>query len=165
MRIVIDLELSSAQKRVVRTAVVVGAVIASLGLGVAVAMPKHTFTPSTPVRASDMNDNFNDLDTRAAALEAQRTVRARISASGAAISQSAGIANAPGHPSAGTYTIQFTSGFFSETPSCVATPETPNPGQPTVAVYGATAMGVTVGIVLSGAGANTDFSVVCVGPK
>jgi hypothetical protein len=69
MKIVIDLELTPAQKRVVRMAVVAGTVIASLGLGVAVATPKHAFTSGTPVRASDMNDNFNDLDTRVSALQ------------------------------------------------------------------------------------------------
>jgi hypothetical protein len=47
MKIVIDLELSSAQKRIIRAAVVLGAVAGALGVGVAIAAPK-SFSVAMP---------------------------------------------------------------------------------------------------------------------
>ena len=68
MKFIVDLELSSQQKALVRRAFVAGAVIAALGVGIALAAPKQ-FKPGDPLSSADMNANFADLDTRVAALE------------------------------------------------------------------------------------------------
>jgi hypothetical protein len=54
MKIVIDLDLTSAQKKIVRSAVVAGAVIAALGVGIAVAAP-HTWATNDALKAADLN--------------------------------------------------------------------------------------------------------------
>ena len=67
--VVIDLNLSPRQKAVLRWSVVGATAVSALGLAVANAAPKHSFAPGGTVLASEMNDNFNDLDARLAALE------------------------------------------------------------------------------------------------
>jgi len=54
MKIVIDLELSPRQKKIIRAAVVTGAVIGALGLGLAVAAP-HQWMANQPLTAADLN--------------------------------------------------------------------------------------------------------------
>lgn len=54
MKIVIDLELTPVQKKIVRLAVVSGVVIAALGIGLAVAAP-HQWTSGDPLKATDLN--------------------------------------------------------------------------------------------------------------
>lgn len=68
----IQIDLSPRQKRVIRAAVVAGAVIGALGLGVAIAAPKNIFKPTEVLSSQKMNDNFTDLDTRLASLEKLR---------------------------------------------------------------------------------------------
>jgi microcystin-dependent protein len=80
----IHIDLSPRQKRLVRTAVVAGAVIGALGLGVAVATPPHTFVPDTVISAAEMNDNFIDLDSRLTVLEGERVPPGTIIAYGGA---------------------------------------------------------------------------------
>lgn len=69
MKIVIDLELSRRQKQVIRGAVVVGAVVAALGIGVAIADPL-AFSTSESLSSTKMNNNFTDLNTRLHTVEA-----------------------------------------------------------------------------------------------
>lgn len=69
MKITIDLAFSPRQKRVIRSALVAGSVIGALGLGVVIAAPKNTFTAGTAISASQMNENFVELDTRVASAE------------------------------------------------------------------------------------------------
>jgi len=54
MKIVIDLELSPRQKKIIRAAVVTGAVIGAMGIGLAVAAP-HQWKASDPLAAADLN--------------------------------------------------------------------------------------------------------------
>jgi len=64
----ISIDFSPRQKRIVRAALVAGAVIGALGIGIVVAAPKHTFAAGTPISASEMNENFSDLDSRLSAV-------------------------------------------------------------------------------------------------
>jgi len=68
VNIQISIDFSPRQKRIVRTALVVGAVIGALGIGIVVAAPKHTFAAGTSISASEMNENFFDLDSRLSAV-------------------------------------------------------------------------------------------------
>jgi hypothetical protein len=70
----IQLDLSSRQKRVIRSAVVAGAVIGALGLGVAIAAPKNTFKANDPLSSQKMNENFDDLDARIGAVETKPVI-------------------------------------------------------------------------------------------
>ena len=87
----IQIDLSSHQKRVIRSAVVAGAVIGALGLGVAIAMPKNKFNPGDPLSSQKMNENFIDLDARLASLE-----KLRIGTIKATAGPSTGLITAPG---------------------------------------------------------------------
>jgi hypothetical protein len=58
----IRLDLSEMQKRMIRWAVVGGAVIGALGLGIAVAGgPLHSWNPNDTLTAADLNGNFSNL--------------------------------------------------------------------------------------------------------
>jgi len=74
MTIDIHIDLSPRQKRLVRGAFIVSAMIGTLGVGVAAAAPKHTFVSGAKVSAADMNENFADLDARLAKLEVAQDV-------------------------------------------------------------------------------------------
>jgi hypothetical protein len=76
MTIDIHIDLSPRQKRLVRGAFIAGAMIGTLGIGVAAAAPKHTFVSGTKVSAADMNENFADLDARLAKVEVAQDVEA-----------------------------------------------------------------------------------------
>lgn len=177
----IQIDLSARQKRIIRGAVVAGSVIGALGIGVAIAMPKHTFTSGTPIKATEMNDNFVDLDTRLGAVEATRTVAAVISNScqGTAPWIQTIVPNvpAPGQDC----TVVFVAGTFSAAPVCFGASNGVNGGTPryvrTVVVAGpptvvqarfqhvaGDSLTPAAG-VQSGALDNEPFSIVCVGPK
>jgi hypothetical protein len=64
----ISVDLGPRQKRLLRAALLTGGIVGALGLGIVVAAPRHTFTAGTPISASQMNDNFADLDSRLSAL-------------------------------------------------------------------------------------------------
>lgn len=71
MKIVIDLELTSAQKKVIKSAVVTATVIGSLGFGVALADPVAFKADGTERLSADkMNANFKDVSDRLKAVEA-----------------------------------------------------------------------------------------------
>jgi hypothetical protein len=61
----IRIDLSPGQKRMMRAAVVAGAVIGALGLGVALATVPNSFSSGQAVSASSMNQNFTYLDSKA----------------------------------------------------------------------------------------------------
>lgn len=71
----LSVDLGPRQKRVLRAALVAGGVIGALGLGIAVAAPRHTFTAGATISASQMNENFVDLDARLTALETAAAAR------------------------------------------------------------------------------------------
>jgi hypothetical protein len=51
---VVDVDLSARQKKIVRAAVVTGAVVAALGIGLAIAAP-HQWSTNDPLKATDLN--------------------------------------------------------------------------------------------------------------
>jgi hypothetical protein len=51
---VVDVDLSARQKKIIRAGVVTGAVIAALGLGLAIAAP-HQWSTNDPLKATDLN--------------------------------------------------------------------------------------------------------------
>jgi hypothetical protein len=67
----INIDLSMRQKRAMRAAVVAGVVIGSLGVGVALAMPPNSFKTGDKVSSKLINENFTNLDSRIAPLEAK----------------------------------------------------------------------------------------------
>ncbi len=71
MKIVFEFQLSPRQKRVIRAAVVTGASIAALGIGVAIAAPIDTtwVRAGKPVAASSLKDNLDGLQSQATALQ------------------------------------------------------------------------------------------------
>lgn len=69
--VTVELELTRRQKCL---AMLLGAVaVAGLGASVAVAMVPHQFAAGQLLKASDLNENFDDLDARLAALEAPKS--------------------------------------------------------------------------------------------
>ena len=69
--VTVDLELTRRQRRI---GMLAGAVaVAALGASVAVAMVPHTFAAGQTLKASDLNENFTDLDDRLKTLESAKT--------------------------------------------------------------------------------------------
>jgi hypothetical protein len=65
MKIVLEIGLTSSQRRIVRGAVVVATVIATLGVGVVIAAPSHTWKAGEPLSAAQLNETLVDIDRRA----------------------------------------------------------------------------------------------------
>jgi microcystin-dependent protein len=74
----VHIELTERQKRVMRAGIVGGTVIASLGIGVAIAMPIDTswITSGAPVSASSLASNLNGLQSQVTALVPAGTIMA-----------------------------------------------------------------------------------------
>src|SRR5437879_4383506 len=91
IRVPIEFDFTPRQQRIVRSAVVTGVVLGALGIGVVFAAPPHTLAAGDALRASHLNDNFNDLDARVGVLEAVRTKGASFSSGCNLSSQTGGM--------------------------------------------------------------------------
>jgi len=177
----VNVTLSSGQKRVVRAAVVGGAVLAAFSVSVALAAPRNTFANGQPLASQAMNENFTDLDKRIGALEAQHVASpgtSKVSIASAFIDVSGttysvgradgGWIAAVNRTALGEVTVLVVPGTFSSAPNCVAgIQNTGGFAWVTVLSTSTTAVGLTI---LSNPATNTvaldkGFSLVCVGSR
>ncbi|MEP7125836.1 MAG: hypothetical protein ABJE95_33200 [Byssovorax sp.] len=172
----VQIDLSPRQKRIIRTAVVAGAVIGAFGVGVAVAAPKK-FMSGQPIVAADMNANFGELDTRLGVVEATRTMTAVINPGcTSTASWMTLVENGPAPDQ--DCTAVFTAGLFSAPPVCFGASNGVNGGTPAyarmVVVAGTPSSSkarfqhvyVNTNIAAPNGGLdNEPFSIVCIGPK
>jgi hypothetical protein len=102
-------------------------VLATLGVGVALAAPKHTFTSGETVSASELNATLADLDQRL-------TAAARPTTFGARIRMGAGCEVRPGTSGTPTWVsctpqatgvsgIKFAPNTFKDVPVCTISPQ------------------------------------------
>ena len=160
----IQIDLSPRQKRVIRSAVVAGAMIGALGLGVAIAAPVK-FSPTETLSSQKMNANFNDLDMRVGTLEgkspSEHVARATIDIAGVVIAQTGSWISVVTHSAgSGNYILSYAPGAFSSPPSCVAMSVG---GSAINVVCYPSATGLTCQGAQGGGGADTAISLICVG--
>ena len=173
----IQIDLSPRQKRVIRSAVVAGAVIGALGLGVAIAAPKYKFSPNDPLSSPKMNANFDDLDGRLGAVEATRIVTAVIYPGCVTSASWMTLVEIGPSPDQDCKAV-FKPGTFLAAPVCFGVSNGVNGGTPhyarMVVVAGTPTASQaefqhvsvdTASAPPNGALDNEPFSVVCIGPK
>jgi hypothetical protein len=184
----ISIDLGPRQKRMLRAALVAGGVIGALGLGVAIAAPAHTFTARTPISASQMNDNFVDLDARLTGIvpaggtalatsAASHEYLQRVTFSGGGntdcttalctvLSQSGAWTSNVSRVSTGSYSININTGTFSAPPSCVCSATNTTNNNVACAFFVADASSTLVSVRTSNGGVAVDgeVSLLCMGP-
>lgn len=161
----IQIDLTARQKHVIRNAVVSGVVLASVGLGVVIAAPKHTFIAGTAISASKMNENFVDLDSRLTELDnssiegavtgsPSRMIRARVS--GAVVTLNDGSVTSSSVVTAGDIQVNIATGTFSAEPICTCSGFQDN--RTTCSLNTTTSSAIRVYTNLSGALATMPFN-------
>lgn len=63
MKLVIHLESTPRQRRTLRALTTAAIALATVGIGVALAAPKHTFAPGAKLSAQELNENFASVAT------------------------------------------------------------------------------------------------------
>lgn len=154
---------------------------AAIAANVAEAAPKHSFQPNGTVSASQMNDNFSDLDARLTALEGVQRTEWVVLDAACGVARSSGDWFTVAQNGAGDCTLLFRPDRFKGTPVCVGSSNGSNGASPryvySVRLNDTTGLGLVTAAgtrvrhtvldttPLSNVGSAEPFTVMCVGPR
>lgn len=167
-----DLAERGRFRRIVASCVV----LATLGVGVALAAPKHKFESGKALSSFELNENFAEVDARLTAVEARPGIgsptggvtvaSALLDSHNAAsiVSSDGNWISAVTKPGTGEVIVTITPGVFTTTPNCVAGTEATAAGGAFFAIETATRSSLLVTIIGRGGSAEErEFSLICVG--
>lgn len=121
--------------------------------------------PQQPVSSMKLKANLDEIQSRLAALETERTFRATITTTGAITSQTGSWISLVNHAGTGNYVVSFSAGTFTSTPTCIATAYAGNAVPPVVECFNVATTSITCQANAAGSNVDSALFLICVGVK
>lgn len=151
----------------IRLAVFIGLPVAVIMAAAMVARAYDTLwiAPQQPVSSMKLKANLDEIQTRLASLETERTFRATITTTGAISTQTGSWISLVNHAGTGNYVVSFSPGTFASTPTCVATAYAGNAVPPVVECFNVATTSITCQVNAAGTNLDSALFLICVGAK